>query len=164
MKSVKVLLMAVLAVGVMACSGGEQNDNAGQTASGNNQPAATNSDDQLTAWQAEHGVGPITENLTLGALDPKMAERGLAIFDTKCAACHKLDERYVGPALGDVLNHRKPEYVMNMILDPEKMIKLHPEAKKMLAQFYTPMPNQNVTQEEARDVLEYLRQQQATTK
>ncbi|MEZ4748861.1 MAG: cytochrome c [Calditrichia bacterium] len=161
MKSFKIYLMAVLAAGLMACNNAQEDGSNTKTASNNSPSAAVNTGSQLTAWQTEHGVGPVTENLTLGAVDAKMAERGVAVFDTKCSACHKIGERYVGPALGDVLSRRKPEYVMNMILDPEKMLKLHPEAQKMLAQFYTPMPNQNLTKDEARDVLEYLRQQQS---
>ncbi|MEZ4748480.1 MAG: hypothetical protein R3C41_20615 [Calditrichia bacterium] len=51
---------------------------------------------------------------------------------------------------------------MNMILDPEKMLKLHPEAQKMLAQFYTPMPNQNLTKDEARDVWNICANNKAT--
>ena len=78
----------------------------------------------------------------------------------KCAACLKLEERYVGPPLGTVLSNRTPAYVMNMILNPDEMVKNHPEAKAMLAQFLTPMPNQNLTEDEARAVLEYLRDHQ----
>lgn len=33
-----------------------------------------------------------------------------------------MDERYVGPPLGDILERREPAYVMNMILSPEKML------------------------------------------
>ena len=47
---------------------------------------------------------------------------------------------------------------MNMILDPEGMLREHPEVKQLLAQYYTPMPNQQLSQDEARAVLEYLRE------
>ena len=68
----------------------------------------------------------------------------------------------VGPSLGGVTARRTPEYIMNMILNPEGMIQQHPEAKKMLAQFLTPMPNQHLTEDEARAVLEYLRTHETT--
>jgi len=45
----------------------------------------------------------------------EMAEEGKTLFDAKCAACHKMDERYVGPALGGVTERRSPAYLMNMI-------------------------------------------------
>jgi hypothetical protein len=71
-----------------------------------------------------------------------------------------MEDRYVGPALGTVLSKRTPVYVMNMMLNPEEMVKKHPEAQAMLAQFMTPMPNQNLTEDDARAVLEYLRDHQ----
>lgn len=110
----------------------------------------------LTGEQLENGIGPVTE-LELGAFDAALAAQGEEIFVLKCSACHKPDERYVGPALRDVTLRRTPAYVMNMILNPEEMVQRHPEAKALLAQFMTPMANQNLTREEARAVLEYLR-------
>lgn len=110
----------------------------------------------LSEEQLEKGIGPVTD-IDLDALDPALAERGQEIFTLKCSACHKPTERYVGPALADVLERRSPEYVMNMMLNPAEMLDKHPEARRMLAEYMTPMPNQNLTQEEARAVLEYLR-------
>jgi cytochrome c1 len=115
----------------------------------------------LSAEQVEHGIGPIAA-FDVGPVDAAMAETGLQTFTTKCSACHKLEERYVGPALGDVTTRRSPAYIMNMILNPEEMIQKHPEAKALFVQFMTPMPNQHLTEDEARTVLEYLRQQAAT--
>lgn len=111
----------------------------------------------LTPWQVDHGIGPVTSPLPLGAVDNALAASGKAIFDVKCMTCHKLDEKYVGPSLGDVTVRRTPEYVMNMILNPAEMIQKHPEAKKLLAIHLVPMTFQNVTQDDARALLEYLR-------
>jgi hypothetical protein len=68
-----------------------------------------------------------------------------------------MDQRYVGPPLGQVLERRAPEFVMNMMLNPAEMVEKHPVVKQLLAEFMTPMPNQQLTHEEARAVLEYLR-------
>lgn len=110
----------------------------------------------LSRDQLEKGIGPVTE-ITLGAFDESLAARGEQVFTLKCSACHKPSERYVGPALGNVLERRTPEYVMNMILNPAEMVQKHPEARKLLAEFMAPMPNQSLTQDDARAVLEYLR-------
>jgi mono/diheme cytochrome c family protein len=48
--------------------------------------AAVGSD--LTPFQLEHGIGPITEPVQLGPLDKTMAEAGEQIFTAKCSACH----------------------------------------------------------------------------
>ncbi|NNF03255.1 MAG: cytochrome c, partial [Rhodothermales bacterium] len=112
----------------------------------------------LTAEQIEHGVGPI-DAFDPGPIDTELAARGEAVFTTNCSACHKMDSRYVGPSLGDVTVRRSPAFVMNMILNPDGMIKEHPEGKKMFAEYMTPMANQNMTEDQARAILEYLRTQ-----
>jgi len=61
------------------------------------------------------------------------------------------------PELGTVLDRRSPAYVMNMILNPEQMLAEHPDAKAMLAEYMTPMANQNLTEEEARAIVEFFR-------
>jgi mono/diheme cytochrome c family protein len=111
----------------------------------------------LTVFELDNGIGPIKEKINLGPVDSKMVETGKKLFDVKCAQCHKLDERYTGPAQRDLLKRRSPEYIMNMILNPVEMVAKHPEAKKMFAQYPTQMTFQNVTQDDARLMLEYFR-------
>lgn len=116
----------------------------------------------LTADQIENGIGPVTE-VTIGAIDEAMAASGEAIFRSKCAACHKMEGRYVGPGLADVTTRRTPRFIMNMMLNPDQMIREHPAGKEMFATYMTPMPSQNLTEEDARQLLEYLRTQAPTT-
>ena len=61
------------------------------------------------------GVGPIS-NITLGKIDQAKAAQGEIIFNEKCAACHKVDNRFIGPALAGVTERRTPEWIMNIIL------------------------------------------------
>jgi mono/diheme cytochrome c family protein len=110
----------------------------------------------LTDFQLKHGIGPV-EEVTLGALDQALVKEGSAIFTEKCSACHKADERYVGPPLGGVTERRSAAYVLNMILNPQEMYEKHPEAHKLLAEYMTQMPYQTVSREQARAILEYLR-------
>ncbi|HEX9164403.1 MAG TPA: cytochrome c [Gemmatimonadales bacterium] len=136
-----------------ACGGGGE-----QPAPQGAAPAAAGGD--LTAFQVEHGIGPITEPVTLAATpDAAMAAAGKAVFDTKCSACHKMGEKYVGPALGEVTTRRSPAFIMNMMLNPQEMIERHPVVKQLVAEMMSFMPNQGLTQDEARQVLEYLRTQ-----
>lgn len=105
----------------------------------------------------DKGVGPIT-NLTLpDEIDQALVEKGMEVYKTKCSACHKPDKRFVGPAPKGILSRRSPEWIMNMILNPEEMVQKNPAAKALLAEYLSPMANQNLTEEEARAVLEYFR-------
>lgn len=110
----------------------------------------------LSQEQLEHGIGPISA-FDPGPLDAALAAEGADFFKLKCSACHKMEGRYVGPELGAVANTRSPAYLMNMMLNPAEMIEKHPEAKKKFAEFMTPMPDQNLSEDEARAILEYLR-------
>jgi mono/diheme cytochrome c family protein len=117
---------------------------------------------ELTAFELKNGIGPVTTEITLGPLDRAMAERGEKTFEGKCSACHKMDEKYVGPALGKVTERRTPAYIMNMILNPEGMYTRHPVAKQLLAEHLTQMPNLGLSRDEAREVVEYLREKTGT--
>lgn len=129
------------------------------------QPPAASSDTatpaasgELTAEQLEKGIGPITEIDLDDDVDEQLARTGGEAFTSKCSACHKLNEKYIGPALADVTTRRRPEYIMNMMLNPTEMVQKHPVAKALLAEHnFTPMADQNLTEAEARAILEYLR-------
>lgn len=103
------------------------------------------------------GTGPI-KTLVLGDIDQAMAAKGQETYKTMCTACHKTDKRFIGPAPKGILERRTPEWVMNMILNPENMLENDPLAQELLKEFNgAPMANQNLTEEEARAVLEYFR-------
>lgn len=104
----------------------------------------------------EIGIGPV-KSITLGAVDKNLADKGKGIFDIKCVACHKFDSKLVGPPLKDVTKRRKPEWIMNMMLNPEQMTKENPTAKQLFGQYLTQMTFQNVTEDDARAILEYFR-------
>ncbi len=107
------------------------------------------------AAAASTGVGPI-KKLALGPLDEALAERGENLFSGTCAACHKLDQRYVGPAVAGVTQRRSPEWIMNMIMNPVEMTQKDPVAKALLAEYMTQM-SVSASEEDARAILEYFR-------
>lgn len=106
------------------------------------------------------GIGPIDE-VVLGDVDPDVAAAGEATFNMLCAACHKFGERYVGPDMQGVTERRSPEWIMNMILNTNQMIFEDDTAYELLAQYMTPMPQLPLTEEQARELLEFFRLQDA---
>lgn len=108
----------------------------------------------------DKGVGPIKQ-VKIGPVDPALAKQGGQVFEQKCSACHKFDERYVGPALGGVTQRRSPEWIMNMILNPQGMTAENDTAKQLLGEYMTQMTFQNVSEPDARALLEYFRQHDA---
>ncbi|MCB0495432.1 MAG: cytochrome c [Cyclobacteriaceae bacterium] len=109
-------------------------------------------------WKTNKGIGPV-KNVELSAeINQEMAQKGKAIYEAKCTACHKAEKQFIGPAPKGILKRRTPEWIMNMILNPEGMVAEDPIAKQLLIKFNgSPMANQNLTEDEARKVLEYFR-------
>lgn len=146
--------LAIVFLSLPACGGDEQQAaDFSKTKSITNDPNAG-----LSEFELENGIGPVKQKLELGPIDSRLVKKGEEIFNTKCLACHKLDERYVGPAQRDVLKRRTPEFVMNMMLNPIEMQEKHPVVKKLLAEYMTQMTNQNLSFDDSRAILEYFRE------
>jgi mono/diheme cytochrome c family protein len=139
-------LAALMAAGLLlsACNKGEAAP----------KPAAK-SEAPAPATGPSKGVGPI-QSVSLGALDAALAAKGEKAFSGTCSACHKLDQRYVGPALAGVTKRRTPEWIMNMIMNPVEMTQKDETAKALLGEYMTQM-SVNATEEDARAILEYFR-------
>jgi mono/diheme cytochrome c family protein len=160
-RRVRVLGCAIgaLALFLSAACGAGAKESTPSSAAASTAASASTTPDGLTPFQVEHGIGPVTAPVALNGIDKAMAESGEEVFEQKCAACHKMGERYVGPPLGEVTKRRSPAFVMNMVLNPQEMVEKHPVSRKLLGEFFVAMPNQNLSPAEARQVLEYLRTQ-----
>ena len=113
---------------------------------------------EAAAEQPEvHGT-EVKEIALTNPLNQEWVANGEKIYDTKCLSCHKLtDEKLVGPGWKDVTKRRTPVWIMNMILNVEMMLDEDPEAQLMLEQCLVRMPNQNLTEADSRQVIEFMR-------
>ncbi|MCX6189521.1 MAG: cytochrome c [Bacteroidetes bacterium] len=122
--------------------------------------ASTPENSNPSNYDPNRGEGKFTpENVTVGAtLDVTMATTGEAIVGTKCASCHKLTgEKLVGPGWKAVTERRKPEWIMNFITNPDPMIDKDPAVQAALELCLVRMPNQSLSDVDARNVLEFMR-------
>ncbi len=129
---------------------------------GSNQQPAASDQSKPTApaspTNTDKGIGKFKEVQLTHPLDETMVTKGKAIFDVKCMACHKLtSEKLVGPGWKGVTDRRTPEYIMNFATNTEEMLNKDPNAKALLEVCMVRMPNQNLTDDEAREVLEFMR-------
>ncbi len=166
MKQAIKCIAILLSLGLVACGGKEEKKKEGfsiereksdteQTQS-TPEPPADKASERVDL--STKGVGPIT-SLTLNEeIDPAMAAEGEQLYNQLCLACHRVGKKFIGPAPNGILKRRSPEWVMNMILNPEGMVKEDPLAKELLIEFNgSPMANQGLTEDQARAVLEYFR-------
>ena len=104
------------------------------------------------------GVGPIINVILEDKVNISMANSGEKLFNQLCTSCHIINEDYIGPAMSGILNRRSPEWIMNMILNPIQMLEEDPIAIELLEKYnFEYMYNQNLLEEEAREILEYFR-------
>ena len=104
------------------------------------------------------GVGPIINVILEDKVNISMANSGEKLFNQLCTSCHIINEDYIGPAMSGILDRRSPEWIMNMILNPIQMLEEDPIAIELLQKYnFEYMYDQNLLEEEAREILEYFR-------
>lgn len=150
----RLLIIGSAVLFVFACGGSGENGSKTSESTESSAPA-TNSN---PSYDANRGEGKF-DNVKLAAtLDAGMAGKGEKIADLKCTSCHKTtDEKLVGPGWKGVTNRHKPEWIMNFITNPDPMIDKDPKVQAMLELCLVRMPNQSLSDEDARNILEFMR-------
>jgi cytochrome c551/c552 len=156
MKTLTVLASLMIAAIFSSC-GGEDKPKTETATAVQEEPQSMIKD---PAYDPKRGEGKYTaESLALGsALDEAKAKIGEDASNVKCTSCHKMsDEKLVGPGWKDVTKRRTGEWIMNFITNPDPMLDKDPEAQAMLELCLVRMPNQSLTDDDARAILEYMR-------
>lgn len=162
----KKAILFILALGtytfIQSCGDSQKSAAPDQTASESVASEVAEAAEDLPSteeYDPKRGEGKFNaENLVLAGIDESMATKGEAISGTKCTSCHKLtDERLVGPGWKGVTSRREPYWIMNFITNPDPMIDKDPEVQAQLEICLVRMPNQSLTEEDARHILEFMR-------
>ncbi|MDB5249710.1 MAG: putative heme-binding domain [Segetibacter sp.] len=156
MKKLFVLIVIAGTFFVYSCGGSEnkpvvaEND---ATASQNSEASKEN-----PAYDPERGKGKFTHVDVSDKLDPAMAKTGEKVAGLKCSGCHRMtDEKLVGPGWKGVSERHKPEWIMNFITNTDEMIDKDPKLQAQLELCLVRMPNQSLTDEDARGIYEFMR-------
>lgn len=161
MKKLCIIGATALAVSFfVACGGNNSKDNAAQTtedtttAAAPEQSAAT----ENPTYDPHRGEGKF-KDYEAGALDPALALKGKEIYNSKCQGCHKLtDEKLVGPGWKGVTNNHSAAWILNFITNPDAMLDQDPELQKQIDICMVRMPNQNLSDDEAKEIYDFMRQ------
>lgn len=110
------------------------------------------------SYDPNRGEGKFTNVEVAANLDATKAGAGEKVFGVKCSSCHKLtEEKLVGPGWKGVTTRYKPEWIMNFITNTDEMLNKDPKAQAQLEICLVRMPNQNLTDDDARNLLEFMR-------
>jgi mono/diheme cytochrome c family protein len=154
----KILLFTALLGFTWACSN-NSGSSAGSTSSASDESAKAPAASESSAnYDSTRGAGKFTHVDISDKLDDKMVAAGKSIYELKCAACHKLTaEKLVGPGWLGVTERHKPEWIMNFATNTDEMIDKDPKAQAMLQICMVRMPNQHLSDDDARHILEFMR-------
>ena len=156
-KILSLSIITLIIVVAASCGGSSDSDKSTETATESG--TSTDSDDDNPSYDPNRGEGKFTSLDLPSTLDATKAELGNQVSQVKCSSCHKMtDERLVGPGWAGVTTRRKPEWIMNFITNTDVMIDKDPEVQAQLELCLVRMPNQNLSDEDARNLLEYMRQ------
>ena len=142
---------------IVACNSGSD-----KTADNNSTSTENTTTDNTAGTTTEasnpKGVGKHTNVTLTHPLDEKMVASGKSVYDVKCSSCHKTtDEKLVGPGWKGVTDRRTPEWIMNFVTNTEEMLEKDTAAQNMLEVCLVKMPNQGLSDDDARSVLEFMR-------
>jgi cytochrome c551/c552 len=165
MKKIILFLSLVFSLAILAISCGGSGDN---NANNNSTEPAQATSDTGTAnasnsenppYDPNRGEGKFHDVQVSDKLDKAQADAGEKIYELKCRSCHKLsDERLVGPGWKGVTERHQPAWIMNFVTNTDEMIDKDPKAQAMLEICMVRMPNQNLSDTDAREILEFMRE------
>jgi cytochrome c551/c552 len=152
--------MIIATAAFLSCNSGSENaskdtppENTNKTADSSTNNTASGSTDNESK-----GVGKFQHVELTHPLDQKMVTGGKAIYDLKCGSCHKLtEEKLVGPGWKGVTDRRTSEWIMNFVTNTEEMLEKNAAAKNLFEICLVKMPNQNLQDNDARNILEFMR-------
>ncbi|HMR86833.1 MAG TPA: c-type cytochrome [Saprospiraceae bacterium] len=156
MRNIKILLAFVTFGFFIACGGG-----APKTETAAETPATPDvKPSEPSSYDPTRGEGKFNaDNVKVDAtLNETFAAAGEKSAGVKCTSCHKLsEEKLVGPGWKGVTERRTSHWIMNFITNPDPMIDKDPALQAQLELCLVRMPNQSLVDEEARNILEFMR-------
>ncbi|SFU69036.1 Cytochrome c [Pustulibacterium marinum] len=151
-------MLAAMAVAIASCGGKEEKKEKFEIKRTTAPTQEKKETVEVPVDMNNKGVGPITSLKFDSEVDETLAKEGETLYNQKCTICHMADKKLIGPALKGIYDRRSPEWVMNMMLDPMKMLKEDTIAKALQkANNNAIMTDQGLSEEQARALAEYLR-------
>jgi mono/diheme cytochrome c family protein len=146
----KCIALLVIIAFVASCGGSSESDKPSNT--------TEIKPNDVSSYDPHRGEGKFTKVEVSPTLDAAKAESGSKISSVKCSSCHKTtDEKLVGPGWAGVTTRHTPEWILNFITNTDAMIDKDPKVQAQLEICLVRMPNQSLSDDDARNLYEYMR-------
>jgi len=147
------IIAAFISLLAIRCGPGKEKEDQIDKTSANNKDTVV-----ISQGVNSKGIGRFNEVKLTHPLDQDMIGKAEPLYSAKCIACHKLtDEKLVGPGWKGITDKRTPEWIMNFITNTQVMLDKDLAAQADLVTCIVRMPNQDLTDEQARQMLEFMR-------
>lgn len=161
----KLSIITATALGIFlfaACGGNGSSGNSSSEANSDTASAAVeapaSAETANPSYDPHRGEGKF-KDYEAGALNAGLAAKGKEIYLAKCQGCHKLtDERLVGPGWKGVTDKHSAAWILNFITNPDAMLDQDPELQKQIEICMVRMPNQNLDDDQAKEIYDFMRQ------
>lgn len=151
----KIAAIFVLSTFIAACGGGSDTNSASTETT---KPEPTKTESGNPSYDPERGEGKFKDVAVAEKLDATMAAAGEKVYTVKCISCHKLtSEKLVGPGWLGVTDRHAAAWIMNFTTNTDEMLNKDPKAQAQLEICLVRMPNQNIGDEDARNLYEFMR-------
>jgi cytochrome c2 len=161
MKKFIVILLSLSLVSFYACkSGQKENETEHSESEEHDQESASDAttSNGNPSYDPNRGEGKFDHVELSETLNAFLADKGEKVYNVKCSSCHKLtEEKLVGPGWKNVTARHKPEWIMNFITNTDAMLNKDPAAQAQLEICLVRMPNQSLSDDDARELLEFMR-------
>ena len=151
----KITIVLLIGFFITACGGGNSSNKNDST-----DPYATNAttNNANPDYDPHRGEGKFSDVKVDPKLDAAMASNGEKVYAVKCGSCHKLtNEKLVGPGWAGITTRKKAEWILNFITNTDAMIDKDPELQAQLEICLVRMPNQNLSDDDAKSLYEFMR-------
>lgn len=152
----KIAIVLIIGAFITACGGGSSDS--ATTSSETSSAQSTKPETGNPSYDPNRGEGKFTKVDVSPTLNAPMAVSGEKVYAVKCGSCHKLtDEKLVGPGWKDVTKRHTAEWIMNFVTNTDAMLDKDPKAQAQLEICLVRMPNQNIGDDDARSLYEFMR-------
>ncbi len=141
-----------------ACGGNSKKSNDNDNSQTTEEKTTASSEEGEHPYDPHRGEGKFDKDFDPGAIEADRAAEGKSIYNSTCIGCHKLtDERLVGPGWKGVTDKHSAAWILNFLTNTDEMLDKDPELQEQLEICMVRMPNQNLTDDEAKSIYDFMR-------
>lgn len=147
----KLIVCLLILTGLYAC-GNQESGKSDET------PKDATTTTSASGYDPNRGEGKFKGVVIYPKLNETLAENGNKVYAVKCSSCHKTtEEKLVGPGWKGVTSRRSADWILNFITNTDEMITKDPAAQAQLEICLVRMPNQNLSDDDAKGLYEFMR-------